>query len=160
VPYQYLGKKVRILYGNSTVEVYYRHELIASHPRTRSAHNYTTASSHMPTQHQYQADWNPEHFLNQARQIDPEVEKYVQQVLLRKAHPEQAYKSCQGILSFAKRVGPMRLINACSRAADYNMYNYRIIEQILLKGLDQAAKEEHSNPDHMPLHENIRGNYQ
>lgn len=48
-----------------------------------------------------------------------------------KKHPEQAYKSCQGILSFARRVGNTRLTNACRWATSYGLYNYPIIERIL-----------------------------
>jgi transposase len=156
VPYHYLGKKVRIFYSKSTVEVYHRYELIASHPRIKAQHQYTTLAEHLATQHQYLAEWNPEHFINQAAAIHPTVEHYIRQVLVRKPHPEQAYKSCQGILSFAKRVGSTRLISACNRAADYGLYHYKIIEQILYKGLDQYEKEQEAELP-MPTHDNIRG---
>jgi transposase len=155
VPFTYLGKKVKILYSNRSVEVYYRYELIAKHDRVKSPHNYTTLPEHLATQHQYVADWNPERFLNEANALHPDIGKYIQQVLLRKPHPEQAYKSCQGILSFAKRIGTERLRKACNRAMDYNLYHYKIIEGILQKGLDKYDEE--PTPAHMPAHENIRG---
>lgn len=156
VPYGYIGKKVRVLYSKSFVEVFYRYELIASHKRIKSPHNYTTDPSHMATQHKYLSDWSPEYFLEQAKVISPEVEYYISQVLLKKPHPEQAYRSCQGILSFAKRVGHKRLISACQRAHAYGLYHYQIIENILQKGLDQFD-EESSEQITMPEHENIRG---
>jgi len=59
----------------------------------------------MATYHQYLTDWNPERFLSEAYLIHEDVGMFIEQVIKRKAHPEQAYKSCQGILSFAKRVG-------------------------------------------------------
>jgi transposase len=156
VPYQYLGKKVKVLYSKSMVEVYHRYELIASHKRIKSPHNYTTLSEHLATQHKYITEWNPERFLNEAAALDPAIEQYIQQVLIRKPHPEQAYKSCQGILSFAKRVGTERLKKACNRAADYGLYHYKIIESILQKGLDRYEKEQETESP-MPQHENIRG---
>src|SRR5579871_1213409 len=112
VPFGYISKKVRMLYSKSRVEVFYKYERIAEHQRVRSAHNYTTDPAHMATQHQVLAEWNPDYFLAQARSISKEVEYYIAQVLHKKPHPEQAYKSCQGILSFAKRVGNQRLIKA------------------------------------------------
>ncbi len=157
VPYQYTGKKIKILYARSTVEIYYRYELIATHPRIKSPHNYSTLPEHLATQHRYVAEWNPEHFLSQARALHPDIEKYIEQVLIRKAHPEQAYKSCQGILSFAKRLGVDRLINACNRASDYGLYHYKIIEKILFKGLDKFNPDLEQEPSSMPVHENIRG---
>lgn len=156
VPYGYISKKVRILFSKSLVEVYYKYERIASHQRTRSPHNYTTDSSHLATQHQIMAEWNPEYFLAQARAINIDVAFYIAQVLQKKQHPEQAYKSCQGILSFAKRVGHDRLIKACQRAHAYGLYHFRAIEDILNKGLDLFDLEEEKQLP-MPSHENIRG---
>lgn len=156
VPYGYIGKKVRVLYSKSLVEVFYKYEPIAKHVRLRSSHNYTTDPAHLATQHQVMAEWNPDYFLEQARHIGKEVEFYIAQVLQKKHHPEQAYKSCQGILSFAKRVGKQRLIKACQRAHAYGLYHYRAIEDILNKGLDLFDLEEDKQLP-MPTHENIRG---
>jgi len=156
VPYGYISKKVRILFSKSIVEVFYKYERIASHTRTRSPHNYTTDPSHLATQHQVMSEWNPDYFLSQGRAIGREVEFYIAQVLQKKHHPEQAYKSCQGILSFAKRVGHARLIKACQRAHAYGLYHFRAIEDILNKGLDLFDLEEEKQMP-MPQHENIRG---
>lgn len=156
VPFEYISKKIRILYSKSTVEIFYKYQIIATHARLRSAHNYTTDPSHMATQHKAMAEWNPDYFLAQARTIGKEVEFYIAIVLQRRPHPEQAYKSCQGILSFAKRVGHQRLIKACVRGHAYGLYHYRAIEDILQKGLDLFDLEEDKQLP-MPFHENIRG---
>lgn len=155
VPYGYIGKKVRVLYAQSSVEVFYRYELIASHGRARSPHNYTTDPSHLATQHKFLAEWNPDYFLEQARAIHPDVAYYISQVLLKKQHPEQAYKSCQGILAYAKRVGQQRLIKACQRAHEYGLYHFKAIENILQRRLDVFDMEQEQLL--MPVHENIRG---
>ncbi len=156
VPYGYISKKVRVLYSKSVVEIFYKYESIAQHQRVRSAHNYTTDPSHMATQHQVLAEWNPDYFMEQARGIGKDVEYYIAQVLNKKPHPEQAYKSCQGILSFAKRVGHQRLIKACQRAHVYGLYHYRAIEDILNRGMDLFDLEEDRQLP-MPKHDNIRG---
>lgn len=155
VPFAYIGKKVRLLYAKSSVEVFYKYELIASHKRIRSPHNYTTEPSHLATQHKYLAEWNPDYFLTQARAIHPDVEFYINQVLIKKQHPEQAYKSCQGILSFAKRAGHQRLIKACQRAHSYGFYHFKAIENILNNKLEVYEREQEESA--MPVHENIRG---
>jgi len=156
VPFGYISKKVRVLYSKSIVDIFYKYELIASHQRVRSAHNYTTHPSHMATQHQVLAEWNPDYFLAQARSISKDVEFYIAQVLRKKPHPEQAYKSCQGILSFGKRVGHQRLIKACQRGHAYGLYPFRAIEDILQRGLDLFDLEEDRQLP-MPDHDNIRG---
>lgn len=155
VPFAYISKKLRVLYSKSQVEIFYKYELIATHQRIRSAHNYTTDATHLATQHQVMAEWSPDYFLLKAKAISPDVEFFVSQVLLKKPHPEQAYKSCQGILSFAKRIGEQRLIKACQRAHAYGLYNFRAIEDILHKGLDLFDLEQEQL--NMPVHENIRG---
>ena len=73
-----------------------------------------------------------------------------------KPHPEQAYKSCLGILKYGKELGYQRLENACKRASHYNSYSYTSIKRILSKGLDKLEIE---NKDQytLPKHENVRG---
>jgi transposase len=155
VPFNNIGRKVKLFYSKSKIEIYYKYELIASHERIKNPHAYNTDAAHMATFNQHIADWNPERFLSEARKIHIDVELFIGQVLIRKAHPEQAYKSAQGILSFAKRVGHERLTRACQRAHLYGIYHYRIIETILKRNIDQYEIED--EPPQMPKHDNIRG---
>lgn len=155
VPYELIGKKLKMQYSRLEVDLFLQYELIATHKRIRSAHNYSTDPSHMPAQHRYITEWSPPFFMSKAKAIDPVVEYYISQVLAKKQHPEQAYKACMGILSFAKRVGNLRLIKACKRAHEIGYYNYKIIEDILKNNLDKY--EEDIEPTPMPVHDNIRG---
>src|SRR4030095_6237039 len=155
VPYELIGKKLKLQYSRSNVELYQNYELVAAHVRLRSPHNYTTVPEHMPPQHRYITEWSPSFFMEKAKAVDPIVEYYISQVLEKKQHPEQAYKSCQGILALAKRVGNQRLIKACKRAHEIGYYNYKIIDEILKNNLDKYDEETPTTP--MPSHENIRG---
>jgi len=60
-----------------------------------------------------------------------------------------------GILSLQKKVGQQRLIGACQRALDYELYGYRPILNILEKGLDRLDND--PQQEHLPSHDNIRG---
>ena len=155
VPYDLIGKKLKMQYSRSEVNLYLQYNLVATHKRIRSPHNYSTDPLHMPPEHRYVTEWSPTFFMEKAKSIDPIVEYYISQVLAKKQHPEQAYKSCQGILSYSKRVGNIRLIKACKRAHEIGYYNYKIIEDIIKHNLDKY--DEDSVPTQMPLHENIRG---
>ncbi|MFN8697771.1 MAG: IS21 family transposase [Flavobacteriales bacterium] len=155
VPFGHIGRKVKLIYSRNTVEVYFKYELIASHVRVRSPHNYTTDAAHMATHHKVMAEWSPDYFVKRAREIAPEVELYISEVLLKKQHPEQAYRSCNGILSFARRVGHKRLADACRRGHECGLYNFKAIENILHRGLDKIEAEETEST--MPAHDNIRG---
>lgn len=157
VPFQYIRKKVKLLYSRSTVQIYHKYNRIASHKRDPRPFYYTTMEQHLPSTHQFLSDWSPQTFIDKAAAIDEQVEGVILKILEQKQHPEQAYKSCMGILSLEKKVGRQRLINACKRALDHGIFNYRIVQNILEKGLDKIedTSEESGN---IPKHGNIRGN--
>jgi transposase len=157
VPYKHIGKKVKLLYSRHSVEIYFNYERIALHNRTKSPYNYTTDADHMASAHKFVTEWTPERFLSWAQDIHDDVRLYIEKVLERKHHPEQAYKSCMGILSSAKKVSNQRLTKACQRALGYGRYNYKTIQMILEKGLDLQDNEDEGTGLQMPLHENIRG---
>lgn len=157
VPYRFIGKKVKLLYSRNSVEIFYNYERIALHERTKSAYRYTTEKDHMASTHRFVSEWTPERFTSWAAGIHEDVRLYVLKVLDRKQHPEQAYKSCMGILGFAKKVGNDRLIKACQRALGYGAYNYKTIQKILERELDLRDAPDETDQLRMPFHDNIRG---
>jgi transposase len=157
VPYRFIGKKVKLMYSRSAVEIFYNYERIAVHKRIKSSYNYTTDKDHLASAHRFVSDWTPERFLSWGASIHEDVQLYILKILDRKQHPEQAYKSCIGILSFGKKVGNERLTKACQRALGYGLYNYKTIQSILEKGMDLYDDEDEKAQLKMPLHDNIRG---
>lgn len=155
VPYRFIGKKVKLMYSRHSVEIFYNYERIAIHKRLKSPFNYTTEKEHLASSHRFVSEWNPERFISWAEGIHEDVRLYILKILDRKQHPEQAYKSCVGVLGFSKKVGNERLIKACQRALGYGMYNYKTIQKILENGLEN--QEEENEQLQMPLHDNIRG---
>jgi transposase len=155
VPYRYIGKKVKLLYTSSRVEIYYRYERIAAHLRHGRKYHYTTNQEHLASAHRFLSEWTPDRFIEQAKAIGDDVADYIIMVFEHKQHPEQAYKSCSGILSMVRKVGSERLGNACRRANEYGIYNYPIIVQILDRNLDSINEEPQELL--MPEHTNIRG---
>lgn len=110
----------------------------------------------MASTHHFVADWSAARFLDWANKIDPNVGELILKIIDSKNHPEQAYKSCLGILSFEKKVGKQRLINACKRALEYKIYNYKTIQNILENNLDRIDIESETDLE-LPQHDNIRG---
>lgn len=157
VPYRFIGRKVKLLYTRKTVEIYFNYLRIALHTRTKSAYQYTTDKDHLASTHRFVSDWTPDRFITWAEAIHEDVKAYILKVLDRKQHPEQAYKSCVGILGFAKKVGHDRLTKACQRALGYGIYNYKTIQNILEKNLDGDTETESPSEPSMPEHDNIRG---
>lgn len=156
VPYQYIRKKVKILYTTQWVEIYYKYNRIAVHRRSAQPFRYTTIPDHMASTHRFVSEWTPQRFIDNAAKIGDSVKQLVINILERKQHPEQAYKSCMGVLSLEKKVGSERLNSACERALEFNLHNYKIVQNILEKGLDQINHET-ENEESLPDHYNIRG---
>ena len=157
VPFRYIGKKVKMIYSAGQVAVFYHKQRIAFHKRDPRHFGYTTVKEHLPSTHQFVADWNPEKFLAWAAGIHPLVKDYIQAILDSKTYPEQAYRSCVGILSQEKKVGRQRLIDAVERATHYRAYNYKIIDRILKGGLDRLKDDTGPQQTTLPFHDNIRG---
>ncbi|HYG40268.1 MAG TPA: IS21 family transposase [Cytophagales bacterium] len=158
VPYRYTGEKVKVVYTKTRVEVHHKQVRIAFHSRDYSHYKYTTQKDHMPSTHQYKADWNPEKFIRWATMIGKETKEVIERIIENKQHPEQAYKSCVGILSFGKKYNNTRLNNACKRALYYQNFNYQTVKNILEKELDMQPIEDKAEVQMaFSFHENIRG---
>ena len=160
VPYKFIGKKIKVMYNRTKVEAYDEHEIIAVHVRGYGKEKYIQQDEHLASWHRYPTEWNPEKFIADALQIDTSVADYIKKVLARNEYPEKNYRACQGILNYKKRVGDVRLINACKRANSFNVYNFGMIERILISKADffplEEDKPSNTEPT-MPQHENIRG---
>ena len=156
VPYRFIGEKVKLIYTARRVAIYCKHEQIALHVRDTRSYQYTTVKEHLSSQHGFVKGWCPEKFLTWAHRIDPDVEVYIRKILNQKWLPEQAYRSCVGILSMEKKVGKERLVSACRKGIQFDTFSYRFIDRILRRKLENATPEE-SIPPTLPFHDNIRG---
>jgi len=110
----------------------------------------------MPPEHQFYSQWSPQRFRRWAQEIGGETSELVSQVLERRRHPEQSYRSCLGILGLARRYSPERLEAACTRANAAGIRSYKGVHNILKHHLDQAPLDATSLTP-LPCHANIRG---
>ncbi len=156
VPWQLKGERMRVVYDDRNVAIYYDNIRIVQHKRDRSPNGYTTLHSHMPASHRYYAQWSSERFLKWAQAIGDDVAEIIQVVLKSRKHPEQAFKTCMGILNLVKKHGPDRLNKACVRALGFGFYSYKRIKNILDRGLEEEPLIE-SRELTVSSHENIRG---
>lgn len=157
VSYKYIGKRVKLLYSQGDVKIYFNSECVAEHHRDRAPYKYTTNPDHLASTHRFVTDWSPERFIEWAASIDNDVKAFIEKIFEKKQHPEQAYKSCVGILSLIKKFDKQRLIDACKRSMFFGVYNYKNIVNILENELDMIKDYDESPIQEMPLHENIRG---
>ncbi len=157
VPYQLKGEKVQMFYTAGAVEIYHDNIRVAFHQRDYKKYGYTTLKQHMPPEHQFYAEWSADKFLSWGAKIGEDTHLLIKAVLKSRKHPEQAYKSCLGILSFAKKYGQERLEKACSRALEFEAYSYKSVKNILERGLDTIQEKAQRSQKVISFHENNRG---
>lgn len=158
VPYTYAGKKVKVLYDDKVVEVYFEHQRIALHLRIRQHGSYHTQPEHMPSNHLHVKKvkgWTISDLLLAAEKVGPCTHMVIEQVLQSSFYPEQNFKSCHGLLFLERSYGKSRLEAACQRALKGVRVNYTMIKNILKNGLDK--QQELFTEHETPTHENIRG---
>jgi transposase len=158
VPYQHVGKKVKVLYDARVVEVYLDYDRIAVHVRKNINKAYTTLAEHMPPHHQRMQQvkgWNKEDLLLQASRIGSATLQAATLMLENSIYIEQNYKACFGMLMLQKKYTTARLEAACSRALQGSRVNYTMIKNILERGLDAQLSIPIAPP--LPDHDNIRG---
>lgn len=157
VPYTLVRKKLDIRYTQKTVECFHRSKRVASHLRKVPKGRYATIKEHMPLSHQKYLEWTPDRFKRWAAKIGKDTVILTELILLKRAHPQQAYRTILGILRLGKAYGNSRLEAACSRALYINALSYKSIESILKNGLDQKPLPEKSRGKDPVKHKNIRG---
>ena len=157
VPYQLKGELVETRITTRTVEIFFKGKRVAAHVKGYVPFKHTTLPEHMPESHRRYVSWTPSRIVGWAEKTGPSTGTLVKEIMERKTHPEQGFRSCLGIIRLEKHYGQDRLEAACSRALLMNIYSYKSVKSILEKKLD--GKELSSVRDAPPvLHENIRGN--
>lgn len=156
VPHQLLKQKLWARITARTVEVYFKGQRVASHPRTSGNRQHSTHRDHMPAHHRFREDWTPERIRKQAARIGPNVEAFVEVVMRQRKHPEQGYRTCMGVLRLSKAFGTTRLDAGCERALEINAHSYSSLHSILKNGLDRQRREPTTDGPAI-THPNIRG---
>jgi transposase len=111
----------------------------------------------MPPSHRAVAGITEESLRHQAMAIGPRTEELVDRLLQQRRHPQQAFRSCLGVLRLAQQFGIERLEAACIRALKYNAVSWKSLQSILKNGLDQLSLAEADHVLKLPEHENLRG---
>lgn len=62
VPYQMIGKRVKMLYNSLRVKIYYKDRLIAEHERNYGKNKFSTILDHLASNHKFMTEWNPEYW--------------------------------------------------------------------------------------------------
>ncbi|MDP2865838.1 MAG: IS21 family transposase [Elusimicrobiota bacterium] len=157
VPCRLVGEKVDIRMTENAVEVLCGGAVVAVHQRSRVAGSFIRNEAHLPPPHRAYLEWTPERIFEWGAKTGPNTERLLKLVIAGKAHPEQGYKACFGILRFGKSCGYDRLEAAAGRALRFHNYSYHAVKEILAKNLDKLDPSDPPAQNVLPFHENIRG---
>lgn len=155
-PYQLIGKQLDVRLTDHMVDIFHKGTYVASHARKFQRGSYATQEQHLPPNHRAVRGWNPGFFAHWGETIGPQTKALIEGILASKAHPEQAYRSCRGVMDLAKRYSPERLEAAAARAVAYQAFAYKSVHSILEKGLDRVQAEQ-AKVIPLQVHENLRG---
>ena len=164
MPHHLVKHQLELQASRDGIALFLKGQQVARHARSVRQGGYSTDSAHMPQAHRKQDQWSPGRLMSWAKDIGPHVLQLVKLMLERKAHPEQAYRACLGLLNLSKTYDAKRLDHACQRAMIIGSPNLKSIKSILKQGLDQLAlpldEQDKDNTTSKTLsndHSNIRG---
>lgn len=143
VPFEYIKKKVNVRVTDTTIEIFYNHNRIASHCRLKGrTGQYSTITEHMPEDHQKYLEWNGNRFRKWAERIGINTYTVVNAILTSKSVEQQTYRSCMGLLKLAEKYSNATLEAACKKALTYTATpSYKSIKNILVTGTEKLISD-------------------
>ena len=143
VPYQYIKEKADVRITDTTVEIFIKHNRIASHKRLYGRPGqYSTVMEHMPQDHQKYLEWNDDRFRKWAAQIGINTNEVVNNILTSGRVEQQSYRSCMGLLKLAEKYTSVRLEKACQKALQYSHSpSYKSINNLLVTMKEEPSSE-------------------
>ena len=137
-----------IRWNSRIIEVFCEGERIACHMRSGNNHNrFITDPVHMPENHRAVAEWSPQRFICWAAKTGEQTKLYIATLLKHREHPEQAYRTCAGILRLASTVTVRHMELSCAEALASNIFSYKYFAKLLQR---RCLAEP-------VMHENVRG---
>jgi len=152
-----IGEQLDLRATETTVEIFRRGTRIEGYQRSYLKGKYTTLKHHMPRAHIDQVEWTPERLTDWAKKTGPRTVALLEAIMASKAHPQQGFKACLGILRRAREYPADRVERAAARALHFGMLNSGSVASILRNNLDNLPLPGDEPQQALPLHENIRG---
>jgi len=154
VPHHLIHKQVEIRATERMMEIFHQGQPVAVHARNYRQGRFSTQREHMPSNHQFMADLDAEGLIRRASKIGPQTTKLIKATLKSRRYPEQAYRTCLGILNFAQKYDVQMLEKACQAVYEIKAFSYQAVKQELNLLYKQA---EPTMIKTLPTHKNIRG---
>lgn len=168
VPYRMLGKPCIVKATASEIRIcdlYNR--LICRHARSYEAYpRYITDDDHMPPNHRYETEVKKRtgaDYRKWAASYGPNMTAFIDAVLKKPRHEEQAYRSCMGILQKGKEIPAEQMERIAGECIAMNSCRYSTFRDLVndyrarSKNGEQPSEDNASVNQQTPRHNNIRG---
>jgi transposase len=151
VPHTLVGQEVQIRATERMLEVFHRSQQVAIHPLSPVSGRFSTCADHMPSHHRFVLNADSDFFLREAAKIGPQTAAFMTAVLRSHPFPQQAFRTCLGILDLARKYLPAQLETACQHLLSAHLLTYKDLKA----ELEHLTKNISTQP--LPAHEHVRG---
>jgi transposase len=151
VPHTLVGQEVQIRATERMLEVFHRSQQVAIHLLSSVPGRFSTSADHMPSQHRFVLNADSDFFLREAAKIGSQTAAYMTAVLRSRPYPQQAFRTCLGILDLAHKYLPVHLEAACQRLLSAHLLSYKDLKF----ELERLTRDLPVQP--LPAHEHVRG---
>lgn len=157
VPHHLVGQTIDVRLTANMIECFHKGQRVASHVRSEQKNGHTTLPEHMPERHREHAKWTPERIIHWVGKAGPCAAKVAEHIIASRAHPQQGFQACRGLIRLGEAYGSERLEAACERALAINAASYKSVNDILKQGLDKRPLPKSKTATPVIAHENVRG---
>lgn len=153
-PDRYVGTKVDLRVGTTTIEIYHTSERIATHRLFPPyvTNRYSTEDAHMPD-HFSKPDWDDIRIKGWAKQIGVHASAVILRIFDATMIKEQAYNPALAVLRLSKAYGTEAFEDACALALDkFATPRYRQVKAMLdhkVEISDDPQENENTGSAHM-----------
>ncbi len=159
VPYQYMGKKARLIFTSSIVKVYVDNNCVATHQRVLGW-GYSTVKEHLASNNRAITERSAQYYIGRACNVSHDFGMYITELFSSKRSsnpPEIYYKTCDMLLRLSRNSEREQFDATCRLCLKNSVFRGRRFEAILNSNLlvptDVPASEAPVPTDH----ENMRG---
>jgi len=156
VPHTLIHQEVEIKATERMIEIFHKGKQVAVHPRSPVHGRFSTRPEHMPSSHRFILELDASWLLKQAEAVGPLTAQIITALLHSRPFPEQAYRSCLGVLSLARKYPSPLMETACQRTLQAHLLSYRDLKNEL-EALSRSSSTSPEQSAPLPAHENIRG---
>jgi transposase len=153
VPHQLLREEVETRTTTKVIEIFHKGRRVAAHARRYGGDRHGSKTEHMPSHHRFFAEWSPERFRRWGADFGPDTEGLMIAILATRRHPEQAFRSCLGVLRLYRDIDHARAEAVSARALEIGALTYKSVASIIAHNLDRRDPVDAS----VVHHANVRG---